>query len=537
MKQLFIRFYVGVLAVLLLAWWIHGYVLRYRDDTDRARVVTTAIGGGARLVANELEAANDNRDEVLKRIQTQFLYPVEIRPMDELTSRIQRQLAGRGNVASFKIEQSPDVFESGREVVVIGLAGGADYVRLGPFPKYSMIEIEDSLGGWINMCIAKADAQVDPELAVADMRKLFDFPVVVEQKQALPEAVRNRIDKGHSVAFYSDESRGVDRWFAVGALHNSENALLFGPFPDFDRGQKAATTTLALVLLPAALAIALLLRPVAQQLRHIENAAKAIAAGNLGARVDERNIGSAKPLANAFNDMAIRTEAMVRTQRELLQAVSHELRTPLSRMKFAIDLVGTAKDDNERIGRLNSIDAAAEEINELVDELLRYVTLETGAPTAQREPLAVTDTLKNLVHKYSELFPTVSFTVAGDQQHEVMAFVDQAGFQRALGNLMSNAGRHSRSQVIVSVTPNDQCITIDIDDDGSGIPENERKRVFEPFVRLDAQPIASPSGVGLGLAIVERIVTQNSGTVQVLTSPLGGCRVRTTWPKDEVIAG
>jgi len=532
MKQLFIRFYVGVLAVLLLAWWIHGYVLQYRDDTDRARVVTTAIGGGARMVANELEAAHENRNEVLKQIQLQFLYPVEIRPIDELPSHIQRYLTGHRNVASFKIEQSPDVFELGREVVVIGMAGGLEYLRLGPFPKYSILEIEDSLGGWINMCVAKADTQSDAEQAIAAIRELFDFPVMVEKKQSLPEVVRNRIDKGHKVAFYSDRSSGVDRWFAASALHKSENVLRFGPFPDFDRGQKAATTTLALVLLPAAVAIALLLRPVAQQLRHIENAAKAIAAGDLGARVDERNIRSAKPLATAFNDMAIRTEAMVRTQRELLQAVSHELRTPLSRMKFAIDLVGTAKNDDERRQRLNSIDAGVEEINELVDELLRYVTLETGTPTAHKEPLAVIDIMKILVQKYSELYPAISFTVHDDQQCELMAFADRAGFQRALGNLMSNAGRHARSQVTVSVTQLDQCIAIEIDDDGGGIPESERERVFEPFVRLDAQPNSSPCGVGLGLAIVQRIVNQNGGHAQVLTSSLGGCRVRTTWPRD-----
>ena len=530
MKQLFIRFYVGVLAVLLLAWWIHGYVLQYRDDTDRARVVATAFGGGARMVANELEAALENRHEVLKRIQSQFLYPVEIRPIDELPSHIQRHLSSPGNIASLMIEQSPDVFQSGREVVVIGLTGGSEYVRLGPFPKYSMLEIEDSLGGWISMCVAKADEQPDAEQAIADVRGLFDFPVVVENKHTLPDVVRNRLDNGHTVAFYSDQSSGVDRWFAASALHNSENALRFGPFPDFDRGQKAATTTLALVLLPAALAIALLLRPVAQQLRHIENAAKAIAAGDLSARVDERHIGSAKPLANAFNDMAIRTEAMVRTQRELLQAVSHELRTPLSRMKFAIDLVGTAKNDDERRQRLNSIDAAVEDINELVDELLRYVTLETGTPTAHGEPLAVIDTVKILLQTYSELYPAINFTGLGDQQREVMVFADQAGFQRALGNLMSNAGRHARSQVTVSVTQLDQCIAIDIDDDGSGIPESERARVFEPFVRLDTQPSSSSSGVGLGLAIVQRIVSQNGGHAQVLTSPVGGCRVRTTWP-------
>ena len=70
--------------------------------------------------------------------------------------------------------------------------------------------------------------------------------------------------------------------------------------------------------------------------------------------------------------------------------------------------------------------------------------------------------------------------------------------------------------------------TIDIDDDGPGIPESERDRVFQPVVRL--QDDSPDRGVGLGLALVQRIVAEHGGTVQALASPLGGCRIRTTWP-------
>ncbi len=69
---------------------------------------------------------------------------------------------------------------------------------------------------------------------------------------------------------------------------------------------------------------------------------------------------------------------------------------------------------------------------------------------------------------------------------------------------------------------------VDIDDDGPGIPESEREHVFQPFVRLQGN---SPDrGVGLGLALVKRILAQHGGSVEALTSPLGGCRIRTTWP-------
>jgi two-component system sensor histidine kinase RstB len=217
---------------------------------------------------------------------------------------------------------------------------------------------------------------------------------------------RQRLAGGGDVAFYPT---GDDRWYAVTFLSGSTQVVRFGPFPSFERiEQKAATTTLTLVLLPVAFAIALLLRPVARQLHHVEHAALAIAAGDLTAWVDTRRVRSARSLAVAFNEMAGRTEAMVRTQRELLQAVSHELRTPLARTRFAIDLIAAAKDDAERTRWLESLDAATEELDGLVGELLRYVRLETNPPEVDVESIALSELLCAPRDKYAASIRTCS---------------------------------------------------------------------------------------------------------------------------------
>lgn len=111
-----------------------------------------------------------------------------------------------------------------------------------------------------------------------------------------------------------------------------------------------------------------------------------------------------------------------------------------------------------------------------------------------------------------------------------MLWADRRGFQRALGNLVSNAGRHAKTRVSIHCESMNGSTVIDVDDDGTGIAEADRQRVFEPFVRLQ-DAAESGRGVGLGLALVKRIVTQNGGTVEVLDSPLGGCRIRTKWPR------
>jgi two-component system sensor histidine kinase RstB len=267
-------------------------------------------------------------------------------------------------------------------------------------------------------------------------------------------------------------------------------------------------------------------------LRQVEHAAKAIAAGELGARVTEKKMNSAKPLAQAFNHMASRTESLVRTQRELLQAVSHELRTPLSRMRFAIDLIEAAKDDEERQLRLDSLDAATEELDELVGELLSYVRMETTELPVEPEVVSVRAALADITGKYATLYSKVSFNVDDRVGEQHVVFADRHGFLRVLGNLLSNAGRFAKSQVVATAESDDHTTTVIVDDDGVGVPAGDRERIFEPFVRLEGADGNGRSGcgVGLGLALVKRIVMQNGASIEILESPLGGCRVRTRWP-------
>ncbi len=364
---------------------------------------------------------------------------------------------------------------------------------------------------------------------LADLQQKFEFPIDVTDREELPVGTQKRIESGKDVVFFLQEEE--DRWFAATPLTGGSEVVRCGPFPSFERIElKAATTTLAYVLLPAALAIALLLRPVVLQLRRVENAAKSISRGDLSARVDERRVRAARPLAQAFNNMADRTETLVRTQRELLQAVSHELRTPLSRMRFAIDLIETAKDDAERKQRLESLDAATEELDELVGELLSYVRMETAELKLNREPLMLQETLDILIPKHGALHPAIQYTVSEEvAAADPTVLADRTGFHRVLGNLLSNAGRFAKSRVVISAEATEAGMIVDVDDDGAGIPADDRERAFEPFVRLNGET-NNGQGAGLGLALVKRIVTQHGGNVQVQTSPLGGCRIRTTWP-------
>jgi two-component system sensor histidine kinase RstB len=519
MTWLFLRFYLCVLIVLFAAWYIYGAVWKWRAEQEMARVTVATHRGGARLVASALDAAPPQaRRQVVAGLRKQFAYPLEVIAVADLPPAVQGSLRNGEDVAYLLLRKQP--------CVVAALADRGEAVRLGPFPNYVSRAFREAIGGWMRLAAKKLDAAPADRRGAAldDLQRRFDVPVEIVGYEDLPSWPKAQIRGADHIVFYSQGS-----WLAAMPLADGTKVVRFGPFPKFEKTEEqVAGTTLALVLVPAALAIALLLRPVAWQLHLVERAARAIASGDLTARVEERKVRSAKALAQAFNDMAAHTETMLRTQRDLLQAVSHELRTPLSRLRFAIDLVATAKDDAQRKRWLESLDATIEELDELVGELLAYVRMEATRSEIEPEPVGLRDVVEGLIPKYAALYPGVQFEVDQSIEAGRTIIADRAALQRALGNLLSNAGRFAKSRVVVGAQATQEATLIDVNDDGEGIPESERQRVFQPFVRLDNNP--SDSGVGLGLALVKRIVERHGGTVEALAGPLGGCRIRITWP-------
>ncbi len=218
--------------------------------------------------------------------------------------------------------------------------------------------------------------------------------------------------------------------------------------------------------------------------------------------------------------MADRTERSLKSQRELLQAVSHELRTPLARIRFATDLVESAKTDDERRKRLEAIDDATQKLDDLVGELLTYVRLDSDAQAGMPESIDVQAMLAELIEIHAPLHANVQFTV--DNRTESIHFTaNRNSLSRAIENLLSNAGRFAKQQVCVRALEHDDGITIQVDDDGPGIQECERENVLEPFVRLDD---SDQPGAGLGLALVNRIAKRHGGRLAVSESPSGGAR-------------
>ena len=438
MTRLFLRFYLGVVVILIAAWLIETYVRQTQNESQNRRVVERALSGGFRLARDELVYTKaEGRRFIFWTIEQRFEYPVKLFGLSE---------------------------DWVSEDVRMRLKDG-DVVLLGRF------------------------------VAIACM---------TNKQTKLPQG---------------DEYD----------LESLENAgLLFGPLPQFVGPSRLERSLgYGLIFLLAALAIAVLLRPVVLQLRAVERTAKAIAGGDLSARIDHDVAPRGTALGLAFNTMADQTESLLKSQRELLQAVSHELRTPLARIRFATELAENAQTAEERSERLESINKATDRLNELVGELLAYVRLDAGTQL-ETERILVAPLLEELIDFHQPLHPKIEFTTSEfDDSITVNAY--RPGLMRAIENLLSNAGYHATSTVRVGVEKLDQSARIIVEDDGSGIAEADREKIFEPFVRLNNSE--SRVGSGLGLALVSRIAKRSGGNVAVGESDLGGAKFELVVPR------
>ena len=159
---------------------------------------------------------------------------------------------------------------------------------------------------------------------------------------------------------------------------------------------------------------------------------------------------------------------------------------------------------------------------------MTYVRFDAQSDAAAFEACYVGELLEEAVDNYATLYPHIAFTVELSKP-DIVLHTLRVGLLRAVGNLISNACKYGRTRVVVAASDDRAQVMIEVDDDGPGIPSEQRRQVFEPFKRLQSD--SSYPGAGLGLALVRRISRRLGGEVAISTSPLGGARFTMTLPK------
>lgn len=233
-------------------------------------------------------------------------------------------------------------------------------------------------------------------------------------------------------------------------------------------------------------------------------------------------------LARTMNQMLGRIESSQATQRRFVADASHELRSPLATVSTGLELLGggMAKDSADR-ATVDTLRGETTRLNGLVEGLLFLARADERGLAPRREEVDLDEIVDaERVRPTGEAAVTVGVTT-----EPVRVVGDRGQLVRVVRNLVDNAKRHATSTVAVSVRMADGEAVIDVDDDGNGVPEADRARVFERFVRLDEARSRGDGGSGLGLSIVSELVAAHGGTVAALVSPeLGGARFRVSVP-------
>lgn len=279
----------------------------------------------------------------------------------------------------------------------------------------------------------------------------------------------------------------------------------------FDRILRALVPALLLLLFSA-----LLIRSTLRPLRTLVGATSRV---GIGKRQPIEEAGSAeiRSLIHAFNEMQDRIHKLIESRTLALAAVSHDLRTPLARLQLRIENV---REDDLR----EELASDVTEMDDMVASLLAFFGRQSDAENPTLTDLAIT--VSTLVDDATDRGLDAHYI--GPDHLEVA--VRLSAIRRAISNLLENA-LHYGDRAEVRLESSGSTITITVDDDGPGIPEDRIVEVLQPFVRLADARERNTSGLGLGLAIVASVVEAEGGSLTLANRPTGGLSACIVIPK------
>ncbi|HYZ67608.1 MAG TPA: HAMP domain-containing sensor histidine kinase [Mycobacterium sp.] len=283
---------------------------------------------------------------------------------------------------------------------------------------------------------------------------------------------------------------------------------------------------LAVVALTTWFAVGRALAPVEAIRREVDE----ISAAQLHRRVPQAKaddeIGR---LASTMNRMLERLESARNSQRRFVSDASHELRSPITTIRQHAE-VALAHPDRVTAAELADVVLAEQQrMQRLVEDLLLLARADEHVPLT-REAVDLDDLAFEEGHR---LRSTTSKRVDTSGVSAARVRGDADALRRVFRNVGENAARHAASRVDIALADLGDDVALTVDDDGPGIPESERERVRQRFVRLDEARSRDDGGTGLGLSIVDEVVTAHGGSMSITRSPLGGARIQVTLPADD----
>lgn len=270
--------------------------------------------------------------------------------------------------------------------------------------------------------------------------------------------------------------------------------------------------TTSLVLLVIAL---IFLRNQIKPIEQLANAAEEFGKGRPIADFRPRGALEVRRAAQAFIEMRRRIERQIEQRTTMLAGVGHDLRTILTRFRLQLALI----EESEEVKALKS------DVDEMNHMLQDYLAFAKGDGDEKPKATDLALLFEDLETEAEIAGASVSSALAGNPE----VVVKPIAFRRCLTNIVSNAARYAKT-VRIEGRHAEPWLTVTVDDDGPGIPPEERENVFRPFYQIDTARTRDAGGSGLGLAIARDIARAHGGEIQLEESAMGGLRVRVRIP-------
>lgn len=528
--NIFLRIYAG-LVILVAIITIFGYLLVQVINYKRAQEYRESLTDGIAYVISEGVARQSNHEQRLEWISDASellelpIFYVERHKVD-LSRYERKRLEERKAVVRYDAEKTIayailSVPQDPKHLV---------YIKVKSIGERQMKALPVFVMDYLIYYPGQEKEYLDK------ISSYFSYPISIENIQDLgldsEQIARLRLD--HSIILYRDNAsvRGTTITIVAPMPASTSQAVVMGPVPLFNWMPfhlAAGITIMSLFIL--SLGVYGLLLPMQRKVREVNYALNKMKQGNMSLRLPVEGRDEIATLASSYNNMSDHIQRLIEAQRELMRAVSHELRTPVARIRFAVEMMADEEDYQYRIQQVGQIDKDIEALNTLIDEIMTYARLEQGNPSLEFEKVSLQELLQQVASE-TEALKTNKQIKVKDMPLQFFVEAERKYLHRVIQNLVGNAIRYCDNTVLISGGINAEGLAyVSVEDDGAGVPEQDRKRIFEAFSRLDDSRTRASGGYGLGLSIVSRIAYWFGGRVEVDESPeLGGARFMMHWP-------
>ncbi|TRY33795.1 ATP-binding protein [Aliiglaciecola sp. M165] len=403
--------------------------------------------------------------------------------------------------------------------------------------------------GWILDLIAENELQYEPVSELQIYERIVDgiakqLNITPEQDlDDLTEQLASQFDLALSIEPLANLALPAQLNTELGQsgkllLQTSDTALLFKTLsnhPDMLLQMQIAqlrpvnenleiALTLALYI-GVGISLALWLVPLTTRLSLLTRAAEDFGAGKLEKRIVPSKFSYIQDLELNFNRMAAQIETLVADNKLLAESLSHDLRTPVSCLRFGIEAAMDTHDVDKKSHYLERVEDELTRLESMLDAFLSYASMERKAQALLLEEVNLKDIVESCAIELEPLAAQNNIILERKVLCKSLVKIDPHWIQRAVTNLLSNAIDYAQEKVLIVLNEHSNKLTIEVHDDGPGVPHEKWDSIFSPFVTAEGSRNRQSNSYGLGLAIVSRVVHWHKGHVTVNQSKIlnGAC--------------